>query len=111
MLLFLARKGRTVPPRERPNLPVPLVIFLAAARVERPGLVVLGAVKSRPSLVGRQLRVAVRTEFRSRDVAMLDAARLAMHVLEAGAIGYDRFLVQIDQGDNVTSIVPISPSR
>lgn len=95
MLLFLARHPRGLTDGV-PTLPGSIVTLLASAAVQRNGFAVLGAAESESPLVGRQLHIAVKTVFRSREVVLLDCARLALHLVDAGARPYARYLFDVD---------------
>ena len=71
----------------------------------------MGTVESDFPRTGKQLHIAVQTTFRSREVVLLDSARLAMHLLENGALGYSRYLFEIDYGKAVSSLVVILSER
>jgi len=111
IIVFLARHRANLRKSGQLVVPTSLMALLIGAAVERVGLRVIGAVESNPPLVGRQLHVVYQTTFRSRQLALFDSARMAMHLIDNGASGYSRFVFNIDQGKPVSSVVMIYPGR
>lgn len=108
LLLFLARNRHLFVKLPRPILPSSIIMFLAAAGVERPGLTVTGIVESDVPSIGKQLHITIRTIFRAPEAVLLETAQLAFHLLENGASAYSRYLINIDHGKPIPSFVRIS---
>jgi hypothetical protein len=107
LILFWARNN----PASRLNdsIPLSIVTRFAAGGVNRTGLTLVGAVESYTPLVGRQLHVAVRMSMQSRTLVFGECCRVAMHLLDAGAKNYERFLIEIDHGKHVNSLAVMLP--
>lgn len=110
LLLFLAR-NKSFLTTIHGNLPPSIITFIAAGSVERTGLKVLGVVESELPQIGKRLHIAVQTIFRSREMVLLDSARIAMNLFENGATDYTQFMFEIDHGETVSSLVSISPKQ
>jgi len=95
----------------RDSIPLTIVTRLAAGGLNRTGLKLLGVVESSTALAGRQLHAAVRMSMRSRVQVLGQCARVATHLIEAGAEGYDLFSIEIDHGEQVSSLVTVMPDR
>lgn len=91
--------------------PVGLVTRMAAGAVGRRGLRLVGAVESNLPRTGRQLHVAVEMADRYRPLVLANAARVAAHLLQAGAHGYERLLIGADHGLPVHSLLIVIPDR
>ena len=111
ILLFIARNKPRIETIQSLTLPPSIITLLAAGSIERYGLNVLGAVESDLPHTGKQLHIAIRTTFRSREMVLFDSARIAMYLLENGALSYSRYLFGIDCGKAVSSLVIVLPER
>ncbi|MFV2045679.1 MAG: hypothetical protein ACC700_20935, partial [Anaerolineales bacterium] len=109
ILLFWARHSHKV--RAHDDVPLSIIEQLAAGGLNRPGLRLLGVVRSNTPLGGSQLHAAVSLDLRSRGQVLGECARVAFHLLESGARGFDRFLVQVDHGEHVASLVIIDSEK
>lgn len=94
---------------ERQATPLSLAGRLAAGAVNRGGLSLVGVVASELPLAGRQLHAAIRLEFRQREWVLGEASRVAARLIQAGATEYDRFLIEVDHGGPVSSLIIIHP--
>jgi hypothetical protein len=104
--------GRNTPGAQlQGSIPLAVVTRFAAGGLNRTGLKLLGAVESHTPLAGRQLHAAVQMAMRSRTQVLGECARVATHLLEAGAEGYSRFLIEIDHGEQVSSLVIVLPGK
>ena len=93
-----------------PN-PKALVTRFAAGGLNRTGVELVGSVESTTPFAGRQLHVALRMASKSRREVLLNAGRAARYLIEAGANGYDRFVIEIDHGGPVMSQVIVLPPK
>ena len=91
--------------------PMTLLVRLAAGGFDRLGLKMIGAVESNTPMAGKQLHVAIDITLKKRTQVLGECARVAFHLLEVGAIGYDRYVIQVDQREPVASMVTIDPSK
>ncbi|MBU1228312.1 MAG: hypothetical protein KJ698_14000 [Actinobacteria bacterium] len=91
------------------DFPLSLTTAATAGAVTRGGLRLLGSIESSSPLVGRQLHVALRVDTRSRNQILLESCRVARELLDQGVVGFDRFLFEVDSGDELTSLVIILP--
>ncbi len=111
LLLFIARNKAALFRTQKRRLPTSIIALLAAASVERCGLKIFGAVESGFNTENKNLYISVKTPFKSREIALLDCARIAMYLIENGASDYSGYLFEIDQSTNVRSLVIILPER
>lgn len=93
------------------DVPIALVVRIAAAGVNREGLRMIGAVESETPLAGKQLHVAVETVDKRRTLVFGNIFRIAARLVRAGAVGYDRMLFGIEQGEPVQSLVALDPMK
>jgi hypothetical protein len=111
IILFLARNPSILVGNDSLKLPVSLIAMIASAGIERPGLEVIGAVESDSIHGERQLHVSVKSFFKSRERVMSDTTRLCAYLIRNGASAYSRYLIQIDHGKVVQSLLVISPGK
>lgn len=107
LLFWLRNAGHR--PLEQPT-PLSLAGQLAAGPLQRGGLALIGVVDSKTPLAGHQLHAAVKLSFRQREWVLGEAARVAARLIEVGAHEYDRFLVEVDHGGPVSSLVIVKPA-
>ncbi|MFA4907151.1 MAG: hypothetical protein WC602_02690 [archaeon] len=107
LLLFWARHNPG--PKLRGSIPLAIVTRFAAGGLNRTGLEILGTVESNTNLAGRQLHVLMRMSMKYRALVLGDCGRVAMHLLNSGAVDYDRILVEIEENNQVSSLVTILP--
>jgi len=109
ILLFLARNHATIPVASI-VLPTSIIFLIAAAETERMGLSITGVIESEMRL-GRQLHVLMETVFRKRESVLLECAHIALRLLDAGAVGYSRYIFEVHQGTKIDSMVAILPEK
>jgi hypothetical protein len=109
VLLFLARNLDLFPSASN-ILPTGIIALVAAAETERRGLSITGVVESE-GLLGSQLHVLTKTSFRKHEAVLFECAHIALRLLDAGAIGYSRFVFEIDQGTKINSMIAILPNK
>lgn len=109
LLLFWIEAKEEMPT----GIPVPpaLAARLAASRMNRPGVRVFGALASELPLVGRQLNAAIELQERAVTMVLGRCCQFAAHLIDAGALGFDRFAIEADHGKGVSSLVLIDPQR
>lgn len=107
LLVFWGQNASAVP-RDLPA-PPSLASRVAGAHLNRPGCRVVGAIESDLPLVGRQLNISLRLAERERSLVIGRCFQVAAELLEAGADGYDRFAIEVDQGEPVSSLVLVDP--
>lgn len=110
ILLFIAN-NQILLSGSKNVLPISIIILIASAGVERRDFTILGAVESEMNSGNTQLFISMRTGFINRTSVMLDCARTALHLLDAGATGYSRYLFNIQQSDLVDSLLAIKVDR
>ena len=109
ILLFLARNHASFPVANN-VLPTGIIALIAAAETERTGLSITGVIESE-TRSGRQLHILTKTVFRKRESVLFECAHIALRLLDAGAVGYSRYVFEIDQGTKVASMVAILPNK
>lgn len=92
------------------NLPLGVITRIAAGAVNRTGFSMVGTVESQYPSVGRQLHAVIKTEERGRVQTLCQCARVASHLLLAGATSYNRMLFEVDHGRTPLSLVIIRPA-
>ncbi len=109
LLLFWIRNN---PWKDLQNeIPIAIIERFAAGGLNRIDLEILGIVESNTPLAGKQLHVAVRMSMKSRTQVFGECSRVAIHLLEAGAFEYDRFVIEIDHGEQINSMAMILPKK
>jgi len=111
IFLFFARNFKHLAATKALNIPTSIIALLAAAGIERPGLEIIGTVESENCRVGRQLHIAIKSYFKARTIIMADALRLSAYLIQNGASNYNRFLIQIDNGEAANSLLIILPEK
>ncbi len=106
ILLFLANNPNLINTVKN-ILPIPIIVLIASAGVERRDFLILGAIESELPSGDKQLHVSMKTGFVKRIPVMLDCARTALHLMDAGALGYRRYLFDIQQNDGINSLLII----
>lgn len=110
LLLFLANNQNLLH-HAKNVVPVRIIILIASAGVERRDFTILGAIESELAAGTMQLHISMQTGFINRTSVMLDCARAALHLLDAGATGYSRYVFDIQQNDGVDSLLFIKPDK
>ena len=110
LLLFLARNIGRASPASKVNLPTGIISLIVAASVERIGLAVSGVLESEIAL-GRQLHISFQTVFRNRTAILLECYRISLHLMDNGAVGYSRFLFNVEHGEKISSMAVILADR
>lgn len=110
VLLFLARNSEALTRNRVPISPSACGI-LASGIVERPGFRVVGVFASEVPKIGKQLNVVAKNSFKARPMVILDALRLSSRLLNTGAAGFTRFLMEFHHPWGTPSLVPVSPSK
>lgn len=107
VFLFLARNIQISTAKNILNLPPSIITFIAESNLKRPHFKVFGVVESYAPLIGKQLHIGFKTNFKSRDLQILDSIRLSYYLIKNGANEYERFLFEIDLGKEIFSAVII----
>ncbi len=107
ILLFVARNHTLLSTATTNVLPTSIISLIAAAETEREGLSVKGVIES----PGYQLYILTETIFNKREAVMLECSHIALQLLDAGAVGYRRFVFGIHQGTSVNSMLVILPEK
>lgn len=110
ILLFVANNQNLLSGTKN-VLPISIIILIASAGVERRDLTILGAVESEMNSGNMQLFILLKTGFINRTSVILDCARTALHLLDAGATGYSRYLFNIQQRYGVDSLLAIKVDK
>lgn len=92
------------------DLPLAVITRIASGAVNRSGFTLVGTVESEYPSVGKQLHAVIKTEERGRTQTLLQCARVASHLILAGATFYDRMLFEVDHGRKPLSLVIIRPA-
>lgn len=108
ILIFLAN-NQILLSKTKNILPTSIIILIASAHVERQDFKVLGIVESQLSKDISQLHISMKTGFINRTAVMLDCARAALRLFDAGATSYSRYLFEIHQENGVDSLLGIKP--
>ncbi len=110
MLLFIARNHSLFSVTNTNALPTSIISLIATAETEREGLSVKGVIESEIKS-GYQLYILTETIFNKRESVMLECSYIALRLLDAGAVGYSRFVFAIHQGTKVDSMMVILPEK
>ncbi len=109
ILIFIARNHSSISSVNNP-LPTSIISLIAAAETERGGLSLKGVIESETQS-SRQLHILIETIFNKRESILLECSQIAIRLLDAGAVGYSRFVFEIYQGTSVDSLVVILPEK
>jgi len=109
ILLLIARNHASFPVVDN-FFPTGIIALIAASETERTGLSITGVIESEMQS-GRQLHVLMETVFRKRESVLLECARIALRLFDAGAVGYSRYLFEVHQGTKIDSMVAILPGK
>ena len=104
VLLFLARNDGVLA-SANVSTPPSVCGVVASGAAERPGFRVIGAFASEVPRIGRQLNVVTESSFKARAMVVLDSLRLARRLQEAGATGFERFLIELHHPWGTPSMV------
>jgi hypothetical protein len=110
ILLFIARNQALFAAANNNVLPTSIISLIAAAESERNGLSVRGVIESSIH-TGQQLYILTETIFNRRESVILECSHIALQLLDAGAVGYKRFVFGIHQGTEVDSLMVILPEK
>lgn len=110
ILLFIARNHSLISTTNTNALPTSIISLIATTETEREGLSVKGVIESEIKS-GNQLYILTETTFNKRESVMLECSHIALRLLDAGAVGYSRFVFAIHQGTEVDSMVVILPEK
>jgi hypothetical protein len=110
ILLFIARNRSLFSVTNTNALPTSIISLIASAETEREGLSVQGIIESEIKS-GYQLYILTETIFNKRESVMLECSHIALRLLDAGAVGYSRFVFAIHQGTEVDSMMVILPEK
>jgi hypothetical protein len=109
ILLFIA-KNPSLFATNTNVLPTSIISLIATAESEREGLSVKGVIESEIKS-GRQLYIFTDTVFNKRESVLLECSQIAIRLLDAGAVGYSRYVFGIHQGTEVDSMMVILPEK
>jgi hypothetical protein len=110
ILLFIARNHSLFSATKSNVLPSSIISLVATAETERDGLSVKGVIESQIN-AGFQLYILTETIFNKRESVMLECSHIALRLLDAGAVGYSRFVFGIHQGTSIDSMIVILPEK
>jgi hypothetical protein len=109
ILLFWCRNDALLKDRAV-RLPIRLLAFIAAAAVDQRFVVFEGAYESENALAGRQLHIGLLTHLASREFVLLTVGTIAYHLVQFGALNYDRVAFEIIYPRNeVEGLVVVNP--
>jgi hypothetical protein len=107
ILLFIARNHSLLSAASINTLPTSIISLIAAAETEREGLSVKGVLES----PGYQLYILTGTVFNKREAVILECMQIALRLVDAGAVGYKRFVFGIHQQTEADSMIVILPQK
>lgn len=97
--------------KELDPIPISLITNLVFGELDRIGFKVFGAYESNTPLAGKQLHIAIELSIKKREQVLMECIRTAYHYIVFGATNYDRFVIQVNQKEPISSMVIIDPRK